>query len=207
MLASLQQREGVLNNEWLKAYQKAIDLGNWDKLFVPQYLFSWYLQEHTANLLQQAQNYLHCDLIRANVCNIYKHPETHQIDSIEGKSLIATKVILALGSPPNKGAFRETLEFFERLLGDKACYVANMYEPCQNSNIERIFDCLQANSDRAKYSNQVLIIGSSASALETIYSLNNLPQVANLIDKFIVFPSGAFPHRITDSPTSSTLCC
>ena len=205
VLDNLQQREGLLSKEWLKLYKEAIDFGNWNDLFIPRYLFGWYLQERVANLLQQTQNYLRCDLITADVCNISKRLKSYQLDTTEGKSAMANKVVLAIGSPPNKVTFIEKSEFLQLSSQDKVCCIANMYEPNQTSNLTKISNCLQANSDRTKYPNQVLIIGSNASALETIYSLNNLPQVANSIDKFIIVsPSGAFPHRITDSPTSST---
>ncbi|NJL52786.1 MAG: hypothetical protein HC930_12255 [Hydrococcus sp. SU_1_0] len=205
MVSSLQARPGSLNNQWLKSYQSAMNLGNWDDIFVPRYVFGWYLKERTESLLQQAtaQGYLQCELIKADVHNLQKHSETYQIDTTDGHLLNASKVVLAIGSPPNKSAFLSQLEALERShSGNEVCCIANMYEPSQNENIKQIVKSLQANPGQAK---QVLIIGSNASALETIYSLNNLPEVANLIDKFVVIsPSGTFPHRITDSPASTT---
>ncbi|MEY2857920.1 MAG: hypothetical protein RLZZ74_2232 [Cyanobacteriota bacterium] len=205
VVSSLQARPGSLNDEWLKSYQSAMNLGNWDDIFVPRYVFGWYLKERIECLLQQAtaQGYLQCELIKADVCNLQKQSETYQIDTTDGHSLVASKVVLAIGSPPNKSAFLSQLEALERShSGKEICCIANMYEPSQNENIKQIIESLQANSGQAK---QVLIIGSNASALETIYSLNNLPGVAKLIDKFVVIsPSGTFPHRITDSPASTT---
>lgn len=53
--------------------------------------------------------------------------------------------------------------------------------------------------------NRVLIIGSNASALETLYSLNNIPEAKDLISKFIVVsPNARFPHRIYNDPTATT---
>lgn len=205
LISSLKARPGVLNNQWLKSYQETIKQGNWSELFVPRYVFGQYLTERVTKLLQEAreQDLLQCELIPADVCNLKKHPSGYQIDTTEGNCLIATKVVLAIGSPPNKSAFLNQLEYFGRSPdGDQLCCITNMYEPSQNSNIQRILKHLQGNTGQSK---QVLIIGSNASALETIYSLNNIPEVAQLIDKFVVIsPSGEFPHRITDSPASTT---
>jgi uncharacterized NAD(P)/FAD-binding protein YdhS len=205
VILSLQERSGELNSQWFKSYQEAIEQGNWDDIFVPRYVFGWYLKERVTNALQQAteEGYLQCELISADISNILQQSGVYQIDTTEGHSYSATKVVLAIGSPPNKSAFLSQLESLERSLSGKdICCIANMYEPSQNENIKRIVEGLQANPGQAK---QVLIIGSNASALETIYSLNNLPEVAKLIDKFIVIsPSGSFPHRITDSPASTT---
>lgn len=205
VVLSLQERSGNLNSQWLNSYQEAMEQGNWDEIFVPRYVFGWYLKERITNALQQAkeQGYLQCDLISADICNILQESGVYQIQTSEGNVSSATKVVLAIGSPPNKSTFLSQLESLERSpSGKDICCIANMYEPSQNENIKRIIENLQTNSEQTK---QVLIIGSNASALETIYSLNNSSEVAKLIDKFIVVsPSGSFPHRITNSPTSAT---
>ncbi|NJK54835.1 MAG: hypothetical protein HC939_02110 [Pleurocapsa sp. SU_5_0] len=207
VISSLQERPGVFSSQWLDSYQAAIEQNHWNDIFIPRYLFGWYLKERTVNLLEEAaaQNYLHYELIKANVYNIQKQSEVYQINTTEHNSLHATKVVLAIGSPPNKAAFLSQLKFLERSpaeVKNEVCCIADMYEPSQNINIERILQHLQANFRRPK---QVLIIGSNASALETIYSLNNLPEAAKLIDKFVVVsPSGAFPHPIKATPVSTT---
>lgn len=205
VVSSLEERPGNLNSQWLDFYQEAIKQGSWDEIFVPRYVFGWYLKERITDALQQAteQGYLQCELISADICNILQQSRVYQIHTTEGHFYSATKVVLAIGSPPNKSAFLSQLESLERSpSGNELCCIANMYEPSQNENVKRIIEGLQANPGQPK---QVLIIGSNASALETIYSLNNLPEVATLIDKFVVIsPSGSFPHRITNSPASTT---
>lgn len=77
-----------------------------------------------------------------------------------------------------------------------------MYQPSQSSNVERIVARLRVSPEQSK---QILIIGSNVSALETIYSLNNLSEVARLIDRFIIVsPIGEGTHRISNTPTSTT---
>jgi uncharacterized NAD(P)/FAD-binding protein YdhS len=207
VISSLQERPGVFSSQWLDSYQAAIEQNHWNDIFIPRYLFGWYLKERVVNLLEEtaAQNYLHYELIKTNVYNIQKQSEVYQIDTTEHNSLHASKVVLAIGSPPNKAAFLSQLKFLERSpaeVKNEVWCITDMYNPSQNINIERIFQHLQANFRRPK---QVLIIGSNASALETIYSLNNLPEAAKLIDKFVVVsPSGAFPHPIKATPVSTT---
>lgn len=196
---------GDSNTRWLESYSQAIEQNCWDELYVPRYLFGWYLYNRVTNLLEdvEIQKYVRCELITGNVIDIQKRQNVYQIDTVEGNSLVAEKVVLAIGSPPNKAAFLHQLEDLEQS-GDRnsLCCIANMYEPTQDENIERIQQHLQNNNDRTK---QVLIIGSNASALETIYSLSNRSEVAALIDRYVVIsPSGEFPHRITDTPTSQT---
>ena len=207
VIDSLQQREGILAGQWLQSYQKAIALGNWDELFVPRYVFGWYLKETVEQLLAEVtrQGYLQCDLIEAEVSNVQKQAANYQIEFTTAavtKTLNAAKVILAIGSPPNKLSFVEKLEA-AATKSDKSdrtlCFVGNMYEPSQDANLKRIATALEQCDDPQK---QVLIIGSNASALETLYSLNNFSKTKKLIDKFIVIsPNGEFPHRISNCPT------
>jgi len=206
VLLTLETRLGILNSQWLKSYREVMIEGNWDELFLPRYIFGWYLKERVENLLQEAEqeNYLQCDLISADVRNINKLDGLYQIDTVQSNSLTAQKVLLAIGSPPNKAAFLDKLQVLEHSESARnhICCIANMYEPSQDENLERVHNFLrEADSERSR---QVLIIGSNASALETLYSLNNIPEMAQLIDKFIILsPTGEFPHRITNDPPST----
>lgn len=205
--ATLEQRGGKLNEQWLNSYRESIEQNNWDELFVPRYIFGWYLKEHVEHMLHEAKqrNYLQCDTICADVCNIQQDRGIYQIKSTEANILLtAKKVVLAIGSPPNKTSFLRQLEILEQSnsLQNNLYCVANMYEPSQNSNIERILNFLSKSSFAEP--RQVLIIGSNASALETVYGLYNMPEAARLIDKFLIIsPNGEFPHRIQDNPTST----
>ncbi len=204
VLQSLKSRPGVLNQQWLKSYEEAIAVGNWSELFIPRYVFGWYLKEQIEELLTEAKNkeYLECDRFVGEVLNVQKaEAQKYQVDfasSEQNNSLIAEKVVLAIGSPPNKASF---LSNFDKSENDKnICAIANMYEPSQNSNIELILEFLK-QSDTPQ-DNKVLIIGSNASALETLYSLNNMPEAKDLISQFIIVsPNAQFPHRIHNDPT------
>jgi uncharacterized NAD(P)/FAD-binding protein YdhS len=204
VLESLKARPGVLNQQWLKSYQEMINAGNWNDLFIPRYVFGWYLKEQVEQLLSEAKNqgYLQCDLFSGEVLDVQKiNLKKYQVEfaTPEHQGILrAEKVVLAIGSPPNKASFLSNFEHSQN--NQDICAIANMYEPSQNSNLEHIIDFLkQSNTPK---DNKVLIIGSNASALETLYSLNNIPEAQEAIGKFIVVsPNAEFPHRIYDDPT------
>ena len=202
ILSSLKQRSGVLDRQWLDSYHEAMIDGRWEQLYIPRYVFGWYLKDRVEELLREArqQNYLQCDLVSADVCNVNRFQDTYQIQFTAPTittSLLAQKVVLAIGSPPSKVFFNDRLETETQSLLDRGSLcIGDMYEPSQNSNIERAIDFLKQS--QSSQPNHILIIGSNASALETIYSLNNVPA-ADAIDKFIVIsPNAQFPHRISD---------
>jgi uncharacterized NAD(P)/FAD-binding protein YdhS len=190
---------GLLSSKWFDNHQPEMSAGDWDELFVPRYAFGLYLKGRISELLQQAQacGAIEYSLVTAEVTDLQQVDGLYQIemDANEGRSsLMAQKVILAIGSPPNKN-----ISFVD----DSAqglCYIDNMYEPSQSLNIDLIIKTLQ--NSHSPEQNQVLIIGSNASALETIYSLSNNIDAVKLINKFIVISNGGFPSRIC--PTVST---
>ena len=209
---TLKQRNGLLCSQWLKSYEDKMLQGDWDNLFIPRYLFGLYIKDRVEQSLQQAHEkaYLHCDLFNANVVNIQKVDDIYQVEysvpTEDNSFILGQKVILAIGSPPNKISFLnqfETSEQFQNANQD-ICFIPNIYESSLDDNLERIFKHLR-QLNNANQKNRVLIIGSNASALETIYSLMNIEEAHNLISKFIVIsPNAQFPHRIDNKPVSKT---
>lgn len=215
---TLEQRPGILTEQWLKSYEAAMIQGNWNELFIPRYVFGLYIKERVEHLIAEAENegYLKCDLFSADVSNILRNQADFQGYRVEfttlaseNSFLLADKVVLAIGSPPNKLPFVEQFEDSSKLTSpnlasnNDLCFIGNMYEPTQNENLEQVFRSL-GRSDTSRQ-NQVVIIGSNASALETLYSLNNELKAQDLISKFIVIsPNGEFPHPIDDNSISPT---
>ncbi len=208
---TLEQRNGVLCSQWLKSYEEAMLQGDWDELFIPRYVFGLYIKDRVEKLLQEAkeQEYLQCALFGADVVNIQKVDDIYQVEfsvpTEDNSFILGQKVILSIGSPPNQSGFLDQFEASERPKNAKndVCFIANMYEPSQDNNLDRIFKFLRQFDN--PHPNKVLIIGSNASALETLYSLNNIPEVKDLISKFIVLsPNAEFPHRICNNPVPTT---
>ena len=208
---TLEQRNGVLCSQWLQSYEAAMLQGNWDELFIPRYVFGLYIKDRVEKLLQEAQEqkYLQCDLFDADVVNIQKVDDIYQVEysasTGENSFILGQKAILAIGSPPNKSDFLAQFEASQRANNEKndVCFIADMYAPSQDKNINHIFEFLRQCDNT--HPNQVLIIGSNASALETLYILNNVPEAKDLISKFIVIsPNAQFPHRICNNPVPTT---
>ncbi|MEM7760369.1 MAG: FAD/NAD(P)-binding protein [Cyanobacteria bacterium P01_A01_bin.40] len=202
---SLEQRRGILDQQWFKSYSEAMLGDRWDELFLPRYIFGWYITERVEHLLSAARqhNYLQCDLIRGDVYNIQKHSHSYQLEmAASNSSIVAQQVVLAIGSPPNKAAFLDQLATLENSDSTRQhfCCITNMYEPSQNDNLKRVLNFLQqSRQSNPNEARQVVIVGSNASALETLYSFNNYGATTDLIDKFIIIsPSGEFPHPIGD---------
>jgi uncharacterized NAD(P)/FAD-binding protein YdhS len=188
--------KGELSRKWLQANEAAMSQGLWDELFIPRHTFGLYLKQRLANILQAAtaKGLIEIDLLTAEVLDVQTIQDMYLVDlaAEENTHFLAKKLVLAIGSPPNVA--------FEQARSDDAeqeiCYIDNMYEPSLDVNIDRICASLQQFEHQSQ--RQVLIVGSNAGTLDTLYSLNNSKTLANLIDKFIVLsPNAAFPHRIS----------
>ncbi|WP_309735053.1 FAD/NAD(P)-binding protein [Chamaesiphon sp. OTE_75_metabat_556] len=187
--------QGQLASQWLDDNAADIDRGDWDDLFIPRHTFGLYLQSRlsTALTTATAKGLIECDLITADVWDIQRDGELFLVDlttDAGGNRFTAKQLVLAIGSPPNLG-FEQSAEAVKSGL----CYIDDMYEPSLDFNLDRLCRSLTEIADPA--ARQVMIIGSNASTLDTIYSINNSPAVTNSIEKFIILsPSATFPHRI-----------
>ncbi len=192
-------KSGVLATKWLHSHSNEISAGLWDELFIPRYTFGLYLKELLTQLLEDAKSsgIVEYDRIEAEAVDVQKLNNLYQIETVQAQLtsfLIARKVVLAIGSPP----YRKS----DLLPSNNSYvhYVDDIYQPSQNFNIERIGEILQQSEP--PQNNQVLIVGSNASAIEAVYSLVNSPKTSDSIGKFIVIsPNASFPHRIV--PPSS----
>jgi uncharacterized NAD(P)/FAD-binding protein YdhS len=184
--------KGELASKWWEANQQAMSQGLWDDLFIPRHTFGLYLKQRLADLLAAAtiKGLIEIDLIKADVVDVRQKQNLYVVDFLTEQTntyFTTHKLVLAIGSPPNV-AFEMADE-----AGVDFCYIDNMYEPSLDFNLDRICKSLEHQSDR-----QVLVVGSNAGTLDTLYSLNNSKTVTSLVDKFIILsPNAAFPHRIS----------
>ncbi len=190
---------GELSRRWLQANESAMSQGCWDDLFIPRHTFGLYLEERIERLIDAAteKGLIEFRKITADVVDIYQIQDLQDIYQIDlagddHNSFLARKLVLAIGSPPNiafENAQPQSLEH-------EICYIDNMYEPSLDENIQRIHRSL-TKLDRQSQ-RQVLVVGSNAGTLDTLYSINNSTAVTSLIDKFVVLsPNAVFPHRIS----------
>ena len=183
---------GELSHKWLQANTADMERGCWDDLFIPRHVFGLYLQQRVSDTiaLSVSKGSIEIDLIAADVWDVRRERDLYRVDftTTEGDTYFTTeKLILAIGSPPNVAFAKPTSDLAD------ICYIDNMYEPSLNFNLDRICKSLARQTDR-----QVLIVGSNAGTLDTLYSINNSKIATDLIEKFIILsPNAAFPHRIS----------
>ncbi len=191
--------DGQLSARWLLEHEGEMSAGNWDDLFLPRYLFGSYLRERLTALLHDAvaSRLVEFKLSNFGITDIERTGELQRLVPASGEApgILARKVVLAIGSPPYSGV----AQFSSDATCNDACFIDNMYEPSLDANVQRICECLaQSGGD------QVLIIGSNASALETLYNLANSRKAMSLIGKIIMLsPDAAFPHLINPQVTPS----
>ena len=197
IFASQKYQNGELTSKWLAANAAAISQGMWDELFIPRHIYGLYLKHCLTKTIEDAtaKGTLEIDLLTSEVIDIQCCEDRYRVELVsaaeERSAFVATKLVLAIGSPPNV-AFERPQATDE----SDICYIDNMYEPSMDFNIQRICRALQ-QSDRQTH-RQVLMVGSNAGTLDALYCLNNSTAASSLIDKFVILsPNAAFPHRIS----------
>ncbi len=195
------EADGPLATQWLRTHAAAMKAGAWDDLYLPRYLFGLYQNERLTALGKRAtaRGLVELTFSSSEVQDIERVGARHQLTlgSPEPASILAEKVILAVGSPPYSGAAQ-----FQSDEATDDAFIDNMYDPSLETNIQRICNRLEQTTNR-----QVLIIGSNASALEALYSLSNSERAMRLIDQIILLsPDAAFPHRIEEQEVPPTFC-
>ena len=188
--------KGELSRKWLEANSADMSEGRWDDLFIPRHTFGLYLKERLDLVLTTAaaNGLIEFKLITADVLDVQNVEDLYlvDLDGIDHRSFLAKQLVLAIGSPPNV-AF--TPDRFQAS-ADEVCYIDNMYEPSLDFNIDRICQSLQQIDSPSQ--RQVLMVGSNAGTLDTLYNINNSKTAVNLIEKFVVIsPNAAFPYRIS----------
>jgi len=195
---NIEQKEGILSGKWHEEHRDALANGDWDDLFIPRYIFGLYIKAYVNEISDKAieGGLIELSLKKGTVMDVQSFENQYEIQFQDASGslfkIVTQKLVLAMGSPPNVG-LGQSITNVEK---SDTAYFTNIYEPSLDTNLTLICEELQKIDDPER--RQVLIIGSNAGTLDTLYTLNNLPQAKGLIHKFIVLsPNGAFPHRIT----------
>jgi sugar O-acyltransferase (sialic acid O-acetyltransferase NeuD family) len=197
----LARKDRSLSTKWLRANAPAVQNGGLENAYMPRFVFGLYLRDRLTNLLRRATQtgLIEHTLVTAEVTDIKRVSRKYRIMTTAGKrariEFQASQIVLAIGSPPNCCLERWQPE----KMPAEVCYVDNIYEPSLERSLERIQRSVAAGRKEGR--DQVLVIGSNAAAIETLYSLVNSTPSQGAIGKFIVVsPSGAFPSRIAAQP-------
>ncbi len=194
------QHDNKTIGEWMLNNEKQISEGLWENLFIPRYLFGVYLKIRVTSLLEMAEKdeIIDYTLVTAEVTDIEKKDGLYYItaktDNETDIQILSTKIILAIGTPP-KPKLNTNLN---SSTPKAVCIIDDIYEPEIRINLGKILEALKDTSKR--YPNNVLIIGSNASALEILYNLKNISKSEDLINHiYVLSPDGAFPNKIKET--------
>lgn len=187
----------ALSAEWCRAHAAAMAAGQWDDLFLPRGVFGRYLQGLTNRHLEDAarEGLVEYDLLRGEAVDLERQAGHFHL-TVDGggegaRTVVAARVVLALGSPPNRPVNPPLPAEVQR----EVCLLENLYEPGLDTNLDRVAGFLRESQPVGR--NQVLVVGSNASALEVLYSLLDRRDVDERIGKFLILsPEGRFPYRI-----------
>lgn len=196
-----------LTSEWRQRSQAAMSEGRWDELFLPRAVFGDYLGGLMTALLDEAEKagLLSCRLIPAEVVDLERFDGSFRLTlgqaSHTGTTLTSAKVVLALGSPPNRPC---TMSHGGEADGE-VCVIENLYEPGLEANLAELSASLERL--RATGHDQVVVVGANASALEVLYAFVDQATLAAHLGKVIVVaPTARFPHRIGGTSTPPDYC-
>jgi uncharacterized NAD(P)/FAD-binding protein YdhS len=188
-------------SRWVADNQRLMERGQWGELYLPRFLFGWYVSSQTARAIEE--------LARAGlaivtpmygeaigICRMSggQHMITVEHDTGAHTSVEAARVVLAIGSPPQK-----TIHSGAIAGRNSHTHIDDIYSPSEDISIRKIQQALSSLPDK-KFAN-ILIVGSNASSLEALYLINYRPKIRNLINSVVVLSrSGLLPYKICQEP-------
>ncbi|MCX2679179.1 FAD/NAD(P)-binding protein [Galbibacter sp. EGI 63066] len=185
---------GDLTTQWTKEHALQIQNNEWEDLFVPRWFFGQYLDEKAKKLVSalEKDNRIKVSYQVAEVRDIKKTTNGFKITT-NADTFSSSKVVLAIGSLPTKKLCSDVKNTNEHLL-----LVNNCYDPGLKENLKRIQDFTRQRKNEGK-TNNVLIVGANASALELLYKLNDTRKSESYINHFtFISTHGILPDSIVD---------
>ena len=196
-LKTLRECGGPSAAKWISDNQSLMAQDKWEELYLPRFLFGRYVSSLTASAVEQLSKTGLADvtLIHGEATGISRISGRRHIISVEANSgahtsVHASKIVLAIGSPPQKSVFSGPVTGRQSYT-----HIDNIYSPSEDISIRKIQQAIFSLTDR-KMAN-ILILGSNASALEVLYLINYRPEIRSLINSVVVISrSGLLPYKI-----------
>ncbi len=193
--AYYREHGGITAGRWLKKNLPLITQNDWETVYIPRFIFGWYIHRTISELYKQVEEkrLAKVNLIQAEAIDtqltpdkLYrvelKHPDK-TISHIESH-----KLVIATGSAVVKPIVEENAA--------QTTYINDIYEPSVSQNIEKVKTAL--NGSHNVEDSNVLIIGSNASSIELLYLLEGMPDIRKLINQItVISPSGSLPYHIS----------
>ena len=197
-LKTLREWGGPGAAKWISDNQSLMDGDKWGELYLPRFLFGLYVSSQAARAVEELSRTGLASVtpINGEVTGVSRRPDRFHNIAVEGYSgarfsVHAARIVLAIGSPPQKSIFSGAVA------GQHShTHIEDIYSPSEGISIQKIHQALIA---LPKQMANILILGSNASSLEVLYLINYRPEIRNLINSVVVLSrSGLLPYKICE---------
>ena len=196
---------GETAHKWVAENQNAIDSKAWSAVYIPRFFFGLYLEQKMGSLLKTVseRQLAQITLMQAEVTDVDQatnaaHCIALRLPNGSKTTIMANKVVLAIGSPPVK-------QYADEFKNPSLSHINDVYYPSLQDNIAAIEKSL-ANIVEPHQRN-ILLIGANASSIELLYLLNGRSKMEQLVHKIVsISPSGCLPYHISDAKTANYPC-
>jgi len=185
---------GLAAEAWLKDNLALVDAGQWDKVYLPRFVYGIYSHEKLTGLIGRAKglNLLDLQIIYGEAVDVTRASGNYEITieqtDNEQIKMSSQKVVLAIGSAPVK-------EHSNKAEGHLC--INELYLPATEENISALLTKLKSTANATD--KNVLVIGSNASSIELLYLLNNRPDVLQEINQLVVISrAGIMPLHLSE---------
>jgi uncharacterized NAD(P)/FAD-binding protein YdhS len=198
-LKTFRESGGPGAEKWISDNQFLMEQDKWGELYLPRFLFGLYVSSQAARAVEELARAGLASVtpIHGEATGICRMSGGHHTIAVEDNSgartsVKAARVVLAIGSPPQKpiqsgivaGRHSHT-------------HIDNIYSPSEDVSMYKIQQALSSLPDKRMAN--ILILGSNASALEVLYLIKYRPEITNLIKSVVVLSrSGLLPYKICE---------
>ena len=187
------------SKQWHAKHYDSILNGDIGSIYIPRYVFGEYLKHRAYDVISKAeqQGGTEVSFVQAAVSDITTEGRGEKFvieaeQEHDTQNIYCKAVVLGVGSPP-----------VNAIDGDNNTgtngYFGNPFDPGMGYTISKIGDRLKKQT-----SNNVLIVGSNASALDVIVNLTASCELRDRINSITVMsPSGVLPELYLESEESN----
>ncbi len=179
LLAEFAASGGKLSENWLKVHKKEIKANQWEDLFIPRFFFGHYIDQKVNKKIEEVSKVLplQVDFRQGDAIDLQKNDDNWTIELADGNILETKKVILSIGSLPMRYLWNERQIVHQ----DELVFINDIYRNSLENTLGEIKGFLDKKGDEKI---NVAIIGANASALEVLYKLNDVEQIASRVEKY-----------------------
>ncbi|HEY0246564.1 MAG TPA: FAD/NAD(P)-binding protein [Mucilaginibacter sp.] len=195
---------GVAASVWLANNLPLIEKDKWNEVYLPRFVFGWYMQNRLLTLLGQVEEkqLASITLIQAEAIAVKLNTDAvYEVTLEDGDKkttyIKAQKIVIAIGSAPIKSNDDENSGLY--------AYINDLYAPTLDENLRTIKNDLHRTP--ANHNKNVLIIGSNASCIELLYILNHRPDILKDIHNITVISrTGKMPYYLSEAELEHYPC-